>query len=151
MPTRLAPALAALGLWLASPAALTAEEAPQAPVKSSEYRYQTPKLHRAEIDALLAKPGSLLVIDVRRPDEISAIGGFPVYLNLQPSGLEAALPYLPKDRAIVTVSNHAARAGTVGDQLAAKGFKVVGAIGAQNYEEEGGSLFRVAPPPPKSP
>ena len=40
-------------------------------------------LKRAEIDALLAQPSNVLVIDVRRPDEIGSIGGFPVYLNVQ--------------------------------------------------------------------
>ena len=35
-------------------------------------------LKRAEIDALLAQPATVLVIDVRRPDEITSIGGFPV-------------------------------------------------------------------------
>jgi len=33
--------------------------------------------------------------------------------------------------------------------LTAKGFKVVGAVGAQNYEEEGGALSKIVPPAPK--
>jgi rhodanese-related sulfurtransferase len=68
-------------------------------------------LTRAEIDALLAKPSDVLVLDVRRPDEIGSIGGFPVYLNIQVGDLEKRLPSIPKDRAIITVSNHASRAG----------------------------------------
>ena len=40
-------------------------------------------LTRAELDELLAKPGRVLIVDVRRPDEISKVGGFPVYLNVQ--------------------------------------------------------------------
>jgi hypothetical protein len=47
------------------------------------------------------------------------------------------------------VSNHAHRAGAAGDLLVAKGFKVVGAIGAQNYEEEGGKLTKIEIPAPK--
>lgn len=113
------------------------------------YTFKTPKLNRAQIDALLAKPSELLIIDVRRPDEISKIGSFPVYLNVQAKELDAALPFIPKERSIVTVSNHANRAGAAGDFLAEKGFKVVGAIGSQNYEEEGGKISKIVPPEPK--
>jgi len=38
-------------------------------------------LTRAEFDALLATPGRVLLIDVRRPTEIAMNGGFPVFLN----------------------------------------------------------------------
>jgi hypothetical protein len=73
------------------------------------------KLTRAEFDALLTHPDQLLLIDVRRPDEISAIGGFPVYLNIQITDLKNHFAEIPKDRVIVTVSNHAARAGAAAD------------------------------------
>src|SRR5690349_14985373 len=69
------------------------------------------KLTRAEFDALLKEPGKVLVLDVRRPDELQTIGGFPVYVSIQAKDLEQHLAFLPKDRAIVTVSNHAGRAG----------------------------------------
>jgi len=98
---------------------------------------------------LLAKPEQLLIIDVRRPDELTKIGGFPVYLSVQSKEIESGLAFIPKDRDIVTVSNHANRAGAAGDLLTAKGFKVVGAVGAQNYEEEGGKLAKIAVPAPK--
>jgi len=114
------------------------------------YSYKTPKLSRAQFDALLAKPEELLIIDVRRPDEVSKIGSFPVYLSVQAKELEAALPFIPRERAIVTVSNHAGRAGAAADALAEKGFKVVGAVGSQNYEEEGGEIIRIVPPAPKA-
>jgi hypothetical protein len=39
-------------------------------------------LTRAQFDALLAKPDQLLILDVRRPDEVKDIGGFPVYLSI---------------------------------------------------------------------
>ena len=41
------------------------------------------KLTDAEFDAYLAHPEKILVVDVRRPDEVSTIGGFPVYLSIQ--------------------------------------------------------------------
>ena len=145
--------LALVALLLSSPLGVAAEKADakkaEAPAAQA-YTAKTPKLNRAQIDALLAKPGELLIIDVRRPDEISKIGSFPVYLNIQASQLEAALPFIPKDRSIVTVSNHAGRAGKAGDFLADKGFKVVGAIGSQNYEEEGGKIAKIEIPAPKS-
>jgi rhodanese-related sulfurtransferase len=116
---------------------------------SNAYTFKTPKLNRAQFDALLAKPAQLLIIDVRRPDELTKIGGFPVYLNIQSKEIENNLAFIPKDRNIVTVSNHAHRAGAAGDLLVAKGFKVVGAVGAQNYEEEGGKLAKIEIPAPK--
>ena len=103
-------------------------------------------LTRAEFDALLAKPEQLLIIDVRRPDELTKIGGFPVYLNVQPADVESKLAWIPRDRTIVTVSNHAARSGKVADLLASKGYKVAGTIGAQNYEADGGKLTRITAP-----
>ena len=103
-------------------------------------------LSREELDKLLAQPGKVLVIDVRRPDEVSEIGGVPVYLSIQPGDLEKSLAWIPKDRLIVTLSNHAARAGKAADLLAAKGFKVAGAAGAQTYEQQGGTLAKVPKP-----
>ena len=107
------------------------------------------ELTRAELDQFLAKPGRVLIVDVRRPDEISKIGGFPVYLNVQIDDLEKSLAWIPKDRPIVAVSNHAHRAARAADILAKGGFKVVGAAGAELYESEGGKLTKVVPPPAK--
>src|SRR3954469_10484180 len=103
-------------------------------------------LSRTELDALLAKPEKVLLIDVRRPDELTAIGGFPVYLSIQLADLEKSLSFIPKDRTLVTVSNHAGRGGRAADLLANHGFKVAGTVGAQNYEQQGGTLVRLAPP-----
>ncbi len=105
-------------------------------------------LTRDELDKLLATPGRVLLLDVRRPDEIAANGGFPVYLSIQAAELEQHLSEIPKDRPIVTVSNHANRAGRSADLLESKGFKVIGAIGAQVYESEGGRLVKFPPPKP---
>src|ERR1700734_905784 len=101
-------------------------------------------LTRAELDQLLATPDKVLLIDVRRPDEISSNGGFPVYLSIQAGELEKHLADIPKDRVIVPVSNHAARGGRAADILASHGFNVAGTIGAETYEAEGGKLVRVA-------
>jgi rhodanese-related sulfurtransferase len=90
----------------------------------------------------------VLLIDVRRPDEIAAIGGFPVYLSIQIGELKDRLDSIPRDRTIITVSNHAARAGVAADLLTAHGFQVAGAVGAQLYEAEGGTLLKPAPPKP---
>jgi rhodanese-related sulfurtransferase len=102
-------------------------------------------LSRAEFDALLATPGQVLLLDVRKPTEIATNGGFAVYLNIQAADLEGHLAEIPKDKPIVTVSNHAHRAGIAAELLEGKGFKIAGAIGAQVYESEGGKLLKYEP------
>ena len=129
---------------LAGSAAFAADAAPAAPAAQA-YTAKSPKLNRAQIDALLAKPEQLLVIDVRQPDEVSNIGGFPAYLSIQSGELENSLAFIPKDRTIIVLSNHAGRAGKAADLLVSKGFHVAGAVGVQNYEEEGGKLTKIAP------
>ena len=125
---------------------------PSAPAHPSNHAQATQpasrakKLTRAEFDALVAHPDQVLLIDVRRPDEISTIGGFPVYLSIQIKDLKNHLAEIPKDKLIITVSNHAARAGIAADLLADNGFKVAGAVGAQTYQTEGGTLVKVAIP-----
>ena len=121
---------------------------PAAPA-AQEWKYKTKELNRAEIDALLAKPNKVVVLDVRRPDELTKIGGFPVYLSIQAKDVEQNLAYIPKDRTIITVSNHAHRAGAVGDLLTSKGFKVAGAAGSQDYEAQGGVITKIVAPPPR--
>lgn len=124
-----------------------AASAPATATAADVWKYQTKRLDRAEVDALLAKPEQLVVIDVRRPDELTAKGSFPVYLNIQIKDLEKSLAYIPKDRVIVTVSNHAHRAGDAGDLLTAKGFRVAGATGSEDYEAQGGKqVVRIAVP-----
>jgi rhodanese-related sulfurtransferase len=104
-------------------------------------------LTNAEFDALLAHPEAILIIDVRRPDEVTENGGFPVYLSIQARDLAQSLAWIPKDRTIITVSNHAARGGGAADTLTKAGFKVAGTIGAQTYEQAGGKLTKITPPP----
>lgn len=126
---------------------------PPTPAPAGEARQQRPaaqfkKLTRAEFDALVANPAGVLILDVRRPDELTSIGGFGVYLSVQAAELEKRLAFIPKDRAIITVSNHSARAGRAAELLAKNGFTVAGGIGAQDYEAEGGALVKIAAPAP---
>ena len=136
-------------LSLASAAAAQALAPAQSSRTAGAPAFAARKLTRAEFDALRANPAGLLVIDVRRPDELTSIGGFPAYLSIQAADLEKSLAWIPKDRVIVTVSNHAARAGRAADLLVKNGFNVAGAIGAQDYEAEGGTLVKIAPPAPR--
>jgi rhodanese-related sulfurtransferase len=109
---------------------------------------QAKVLTRAEFDDLFSKPDQILIIDVRRPDEIKDIGGFPVYLNVQIGDLEKSLDWIPRNRTIITVSNHAARGGRAADILTKNGFTVAGTIGVQTYEQAGGTLAKIVTPPP---
>ncbi|MYN44803.1 rhodanese-like domain-containing protein [Pseudoduganella sp. FT93W] len=113
------------------------------------WTHNTRQLQRSEVDALLAQPEKVLILDVRRPDEVTAKGSFPVYLSVQAKDVEQQLSFIPKDRLIITVSNHAHRAGAVGDLLLAKGYQVAGATGSEDYEAQGGTIKRITPPPAK--
>lgn len=141
----------ALAALLGLSAITHAQTAAPAAAAAAEWKYKTPRLKAAEVDALLAQPDKLLVLDLRRPDELIKYGSFPVYLNIQNNQLEKQLAYLPKDRVILTVSNHAQRAGRAGDILTDKGFKVVGATGSEDYEQEGGkAVAHIQPPAPRA-
>ena len=133
-----------------APLALAQAEAEKTTLAAAKYEAKSPKLNRAQIDRLLSNPEQLVFIDLRRPDELTKIGSFPVYLSIQLADLEKSLAFIPKDRTIITVSNHAGRALRGADLLADKGFKVAGAAGVQDYEAEGGTLSKIVPPAPKS-
>jgi rhodanese-related sulfurtransferase len=117
---------------------LAAEPAPAAS--------RVPVLTRAQVDALLATPEKIVVIDLRRPDEQASKGAFPVFLSIQADDLEKYLAYIPRERQVLAVSNHSRRSGQAAELLAKHGFHVAGVVGAQIYEEEGGKLNKVAPP-----
>jgi len=118
--------------------------------KKPAVKYKTPELTVAQIDQWLAKSDQVLVLDIRRPDELITFGSFPVFLNIQFTDLEKNLAYIPKDRSIITVSNHAGRAFAAGDLLTSKGYKVVGAAGSENYEQQGGkAVTKIQKPAPK--
>jgi len=153
-------ACATLAFILASPLANAAEPGKAGTPSAADphyayapdprYTYKTPRLNRAQLDALFAKPESLLVLDIRRPDELTEVGGFPVYLSVQVSDLEKSLAYLAKDRTIVVVSNRAHRAGAAGDLLTSHDFKVAGAIGVLDYADQGGTTTKIEKPAPQA-
>ena len=114
------------------------------------WKFKTRRLSKAEVDALLAKPDSVVFVDLRAPEEFIRFGSFPVFLSVQNKDLEKQLAWLPRDRTIVTVSNHSQRAGAAGDLLTAKGFKVAGATGAEEYEVAGGTaVAHIVPRAPR--
>src|SRR4051812_15671495 len=115
----LAAALTALTACAAQPAqqAQSAQPVQQAQQPAARPKAQARELSRAEFETLLATPEKLLILDVRRPDELTKFGGFPVFLSVQIKELEKSLAWIPKDRTIVTVSNHAARSGRAADFL----------------------------------
>jgi len=118
--------------------------------KKPAVKYKTPELTVAQVDQWLAKADQVLVIDIRRPDELISFGSFPVFLSVQFADLEKLIAYIPKDRSIITVSNHANRAFAAGDLLSSKGFNVVGAAGSENYEQQGGkAVTKIQKPAPK--
>ena len=117
---------------------------------ANEWKFKSHRLTREEVDALLAKPGEVLFVDLRRPDEFIQFGSFPVFLSIQNGDLEKQLAWLPKDRGLVLVSNHSQRAGAAGDLLASKGYKVLGATGSEEYEVNGGTaVSHIKPPAPR--
>jgi rhodanese-related sulfurtransferase len=150
-PTVLALALALAGGLAFAQADTTAKPATAADTAHAapEYKGRAPKLSREALDKYLATPDKVVLIDLRRPDELIAIGGFPVYLSIQSKELEKSLSFIPRDREIITVSNHAGRAAAGGNLLLDKGFKVVGSVGAQDYEAEGGKLVKITAPAPR--
>jgi rhodanese-related sulfurtransferase len=61
--------------------------------------------------------------------------------------LDKYLAYIPKDRHVVVISNHAHRAIKAADLLRKSGFKVAGVVGALDYADEGGVLVGKKAPP----
>ena len=88
--TQAAPATTATTATTATPPAAAVPPA-TAPAAAPAYKAKSPKLNRAQLDALLATPDQILIIDVRRPDELTKNGGFPVYLSIQAKELEKSL------------------------------------------------------------
>jgi rhodanese-related sulfurtransferase len=119
---------------------LQVQAAEQAAARPAEKPVVT-KFDRAQLDEWLAKPSKVVVIDLRRPDEHQSIGALPVFLSIQNADLEKYLDYIPRDRAVITVSNHASRANKAAAVLLKHGFNVVGEVGVEDYEAQ--------PPPPK--
>ncbi len=101
-------ALPAVAQQAAAPAPSTPTASAPAPAvtpaNDPAYTYKTQRLNRAAFDALLSKPEQLVVLNIRRPDELTKVGGFPVYLSIQTADVQRSLPFIPRDRLIVTVS-----------------------------------------------
>ena len=117
---------------------------------NAPWKFKSKRLSKADVDALLAKPDAVLFVDLRAPAEFIQYGSFPVFLSVQNKDLEKQLAYLPRDRQIVTVSNHSQRAGAAADLLASKGFNVIGATGTEEYEVEGGTaVAHIVPRAPR--
>jgi rhodanese-related sulfurtransferase len=148
--TRKSSLLPGVALTLALVPSVFAAQNPDTAPQAATASFKAHVLSRAELDALLKDPQKVLVIDVRRPDEISSIGGLPVYLSIQADDLERELAWIPKGRTIVTLSNHTVRSARAADLLASHGFKVAGAASALSYEQEGGTLTKIAPQPPSA-
>jgi len=91
MKTLRAKSLVVLLASCAATAALaqTTEKSP--PVAQKRPASQAHVLTRVELDTLLARPEKLTIVDVRRPDELTSIGGFPVYLSIQLADLEKSV------------------------------------------------------------
>lgn len=140
------PFRALLVISLLTGAGVTGSAWAQANAASTAATAKAHELTNAEFEALLTHPESVLLIDLRRPDEVAHLGGFPVYLSIQAAELEKSLKWIPKDRAIVTISNHTGRSGRAANLLASHGFKIAGVLGARTYEEHGGKLAKIAPP-----
>jgi rhodanese-related sulfurtransferase len=123
-------------------------KAPPNPRAAAEAPKAFKELHKDDVDAMMAAPDRVLIVDVRSPGEIAYWGGFPVILSIQSaegdtgaSGIEQHLAEIPKDKTIVTVSGRANRSGFAAALLEKQGFKVSGAIGVMTYGEEGGKLL----------
>src|SRR5262245_50944023 len=97
------------------------------------------ELQRAEVDALLATPDRVLVVDLRIPSDIELQGAFPVFLSIPPSGrdarsgLEKHLGEIPKGRELIAVTTRASDAGQAAALLASRGFKLAGVVGSKAY------------------
>jgi len=144
-----ASASATLAQQASVPTAAPAPAAAVTPANDPAYTYKTLRLNRAAFDALNARPEQLLIVDLRRPDELTKNGGFPVYFSLQPSDVQRSLSSIPRDRLIVTVSNRAHRADDMEAQAGENVADRAGAIGVLDYQDEGGVLTKLAPPVPR--
>jgi rhodanese-related sulfurtransferase len=128
-------------LTAAAMAAAPQENNKAAPAGDSAVRPVGKELKRAELDALLANPGNIFVLDLRGPDEIAKIGTLPGYVNIPIAQLESRLSEIPKDKTVVPVSNHSVRAWKAQAILEKHGYTVPGGVGVQDYEKEGGKLI----------
>ena len=131
----------ALGMAAAAAFPAVALTGPAYAQAAAGAQQQEPELSREQVDQLLAAPDRVVFIDVRRADEIAAIGSLPVFLNIQASELDRFVAYIPRDRQVVTISNHAGRARKTAALLRERGFTVAGVVGVEDYAAQGGTLY----------
>lgn len=132
------------------PSALFAQQTAKATNSHIVPAGKTKVLTKQEFDEATAANPDVILLDLRRPDEITSIGGFPVYLSIQFADIDKYWQHIPKGAKVITVSNHAARAVKAGDRLEANGVQILGAVGAQTYEQEGGTIVHIKAPAPKA-
>jgi rhodanese-related sulfurtransferase len=132
------------------PLTLKAQQPAHDPSAHAAPAGKTKILTRAEFDQAVSANPDVILLDLRRPDEITNIGGFPVYLSIQIADLDKYWNHIPKGAKVITVSNHAARAVKAADKLDEKGVTILGAVGAQTYEQEGGTIVHIKAPAPKT-
>ena len=91
--------------------------------------------------------GKYYFLDVREPSELQQYGSVKGYVNIPLGQVEKRLSEIPKDRTIVTMCEHGARATKAAEILQKNGYKVVGACGLAEYREKGYETVKVDKPP----
>ena len=94
-----------LGLMLVGAAVLVAQKppSPSAPPPASQVT-PAPEEQRITPDAIdkLLADGNVILLDVREPKELEALGTRAGYVNIPIGELEGRLKELPKDKTILT-------------------------------------------------
>ena len=103
------------------------------------------KLSTAEVDQLLDSHKHVYILDVRKPEEIAQLGTLKGSINIPIDQLEQRLNEVPKNKLILTLSNHAGRGSKAAELLEKNGYKVAGAAGIQTYTADGGTKYLVHP------
>jgi rhodanese-related sulfurtransferase len=94
------------------------------------------KLAYEEIVQLLDKPGTVLFIDVREPNEIEVTGTLKGALTIPVGQLEGRLKEVPTDKPVVAFCRRGGRATRAANLLDEKGYKTVGIFGLEEYHEQ---------------
>ena len=89
-----------------------------------------------ELAKLVDKPGNILFVDVRKPEEFASLGTLKGALNIPLDQVPDRLKELPKDRPIVVVCRSGHRSGLAATLLQEKGFQVLGSGGLKDFAEK---------------
>ena len=139
-----------LGVLFLLPCFVAAQEKQAAPTPAYKV------LKAPDLEKLLAEGEKYLILDVRRPDEISKLGTVKGYINIPVEVIAERYAELPKDKPIISLCNRARRATTAADLLKEKGYTIAAVGGLEDIKtEEGGpkliTVFPPAPPEEKKP